>query len=454
MSLRRTHVFRVLAGLSLPALVCLSGCGSDDSISTRTAAEGLAPDAGEDQTVLVGSQVTLDGSASQGAGGALIYNWESVSQRIQLDSADEVRVQFTASEVGVFPFLLWVSNGRFDNTWVSSLVVVTVVASEEPPANLGSMVAVPAGFAVAGIGQTQVPDVRFAGEAPGLVVFLDAFEIDKYEVTNGEYRAFLEANPRPHDFDQLPDFAGDLQPVIGVSWEDASAYCGWRGKRLPTEFEWERAARNFDTRRAERSFQRIVGEYRTAFDNAASRSQFRDSGASDAFEQAVLAWREEVVTEAAAEAPYPWGSAKPDAAQLNFGGEIAGNVRRTVDVGSYPLGQSPFGIYDLAGNAWEWTADWYDELRYELLKREMERNISGVIRDTERGKQNNEFPDFSLQDILIANPQTEEPDDALTAARVIRGGSWIDGALSVRSSTRGASNPTTRTNHLGFRCAK
>ena len=454
MSLRRAHVFRVLAGLSLPVLVCLSGCGSDDSISTRAAAEGLEPDAGEDQTVLVGSLVTLDGSASQGAGGALIYNWESVSQRIQLDSADGVRVQFTASEVGVFPFLLWVSNGRFDNTWVSSLVVVTVVASEEPPADLGSMVAVPAGFAVAGVGQTQVPDVRFAGEAPGLVVFLDAFEIDKYEVTNGEYRAFLAANPRPHDFDQLPDFAGDLQPVIGVSWEDASAYCGWRGKRLPTEFEWERAARNFDTRGAERSFQRIVGEYRTAFNNAVSRNEFRDSGASDAFEEAVLAWHEETVTEAAAEALYPWGSAKPDAAQLNFGGEIAGNVRRTVDVGSYPLGQSPLGIYDLAGNAWEWTADWYDELRYELLKREMERNISGVVRDAERGKQNNEFPDFSLQDILIANPQTEEPDDVLTAARVIRGGSWIDGALSVRSSMRGANNPAMRTNHLGFRCAK
>lgn len=439
--------------LVLSVLWCLSSCGSDDSISSRKAAEDLRPDAGADQTVLVGETVTLDGSASTGAGGALLYNWWSLSRRIQLDDPSAPSVRFTASEPGVFPFLLWVSNERFDDTWASSHVVVTVRESDEPPADLGEMVSVPGGFAVVGIDPDQVPDVRFAAEAPGLVVFLGAFRIDKYEVTNAEYREFLAAEPRPHDFGNLPDFDGELQPVIGVSWEDAQAYCGWRGKRLPTEFEWERAARGFDARGGVATFDRIVDRYRQAFDDAANRTEFRDSGASELFEAEVLAMLRELVADAA-EALYPWGSDKPDAAQLNFGGEISGNVRRTVDVGSYPLGRGGLDTHDMAGNVWEWTADWYADRRYELLHRDVERNVSGIVRDVERGKQNNEFPEFSLQDLVPGDSEVEDPDEEEETARVIRGGSWIDGALSVRSTTRGAAGRSTRANHIGFRCAR
>ena len=116
---------------------------------------------------------------------------------------------------------------------------------------------------------------------------------------------------------------------------------------------------------------------------------------------------------AAAEALYPWGSAKPDAAQLNFGGEIAGNVRRTVNVGSYPLGQSPSGICDLAGNAWEWTADWYGPYPERLVE-----NPKGPLKGY---------------------------------FRISRGGSWFHGADAIRGASRNADNEEDRSGYTGFR---
>jgi len=431
-------------------LLCLCGCGSDDAISTRQASEKLRPDAGEDQTVLVGETVTLDGSASAGSGGALRYQWESLSERIQLEDPSTPVVHFTAVEPGVFPFLLWVSSRGFADTWVSSHVVVTVKASQAAPADLGEMESIPAGYTVVGLDAERVEDVRFEKDAPGQVIYLDVFQIDKYEVTNAEYREFLEANPRPHDFGRLPDFDGDLQPVIGVTWEDAQAYCEWRGKRLPSEFEWERAARGFDARRAVTRFNQVVARYREAFDAAASRNAFRDSDASDVFQEEVLAMLAETVAEGGA-ALYPWGEDRPDAAQANFGGEVAGNVRRTVEVGSYPLGRGSLGVYEMAGNVWEWTADWYDASLYEQMLKEIGRDLGGVVRDVEKGKQSNDFPEFSLQDVVPVSPQGGDEE---TGAKIIRGGSWIDGALNLRSTTRGAVGPSTRANHIGFRCAR
>ena len=163
------------------------------------------------------------------------------------------------------------------------------------------------------------PLVKSAG--PPHQVYLDDFYIDKHEVSNKEYTNFvvatghrLPASWRVGRFDQ-PNL-----PVVSVSWGDASSYCFWAGKRLPTEAEWEKAARG-------------------------------PTGAV-----------------------YPWSNSW-DPAQLRSAEGLAGQPLRTfaawagwertiddgpTEVGSYPEGNSPFGAMDMAGNVWEWVADWYD----------------------------------------------------------------------------------------------
>lgn len=132
-----------------------------------------------------------------------------------------------------------------------------------------------------------------ADEAPERQIYLKAFFIDRYEVTNGQYRQF---DPR-HRF---PPGGADL-PVIGVTWEEAQAYARWAGKRLPTEEEWEKAARGRDGR------------------------------------------------------TFPWGEA--------YGASFC-NVRQSRRAspalgGSFLKDRSPFDVYDLAGNVTEWTSSWY-----------------------------------------------------------------------------------------------
>jgi len=134
----------------------------------------------------------------------------------------------------------------------------------------------------------------------GKRIFLKAFYIDKHEVTNGEYKIFVEKTGyrKPTNWivygykEELKD-----HPVVYVSFKDASAYCKWAGKRLPTEAEWEKAARGTDGR------------------------------------------------------IYPWGNKfEKDRANTSLSG-IVGTTR----VGSYKKGVSPYGAYDMAGNVWEWT---------------------------------------------------------------------------------------------------
>jgi formylglycine-generating enzyme required for sulfatase activity len=179
-------------------------------------------------------------------------------------------------------------------------------------------------------------------ERPAHRVYLDAYELDRYEVTNAQFRRFLLATggrpPRYWIGDAYPAGQADY-PVVGVSWDDASAYCGWAGKRLPTEAEWEKACRGTDGRL------------------------------------------------------YPWGQAwepkraNVDAAGWNFGGATgdvaaatiwdAAWVRLTLPpgsagpmlkpVGSHPDGAGPYGILDMVGNASEWAADWYNWADYSAL---------------------------------------------------------------------------------------
>ena len=148
-------------------------------------------------------------------------------------------------------------------------------------------------------------------ESPRREIHLDAFHIDSYEITTGRFAKFLAATGAlrpPEGWEALDLNRGDELPVVGVDWHDADAYCRWAGKRLPTEAEWEKAARGSDGRR------------------------------------------------------YPWGDALPTldrANHLNASAEAYdGGLAR---VGSHPAGRSPFGVHDLAGNAAEWVADWYSE---------------------------------------------------------------------------------------------
>jgi formylglycine-generating enzyme required for sulfatase activity len=149
-------------------------------------------------------------------------------------------------------------------------------------------------------------------ESPRREIFVDAFYLDRYEVTVARYAAFMEdtGNLKPPDQWDTVDLknGGDL-PVIGVNWQDASSYCRWAGRRLPTEAEWEKAARSNDERR------------------------------------------------------YPWGNDPPRSESARYGKPYEIPVYRegVARVGSHADDRSPFGIFDLAGNVTEWIADWFTE---------------------------------------------------------------------------------------------
>ena len=173
-----------------------------------------------------------------------------------------------------------------------------------------------------------LPSIRrlVDGAGPPHDVYLDGFYIDKYEVTNTQYEAFVDATgyspPASAGVARLTD---PSQPVVGVSWRDANTFCGWAGKRLLTEAEWEKAARGPDGLTYPWGESWDPGRLRSA-DGIANRTL-------DDFDDWSL-----------------W--------QRGFSG--IGPVR----VGSYPGGASPYGVMDLAGNVWEWVADWFGPTYY------------------------------------------------------------------------------------------
>ena len=173
------------------------------------------------------------------------------------------------------------------------------------------MVYVPAGDFLMG----SLAGVGFAEEHPQHTVYLDAFWIDRTEVTNEQYAQCVAAGvctapARSNSFNHASYYGNtqyDHYPVIYVTWDNAIAYCTWAGRRLPTEAEWEKAARGTDGR------------------------------------------------------TYPWGEGV-DCTRANY----SECVRETSPVGSYPSGASPYGALDMAGNVWEWVSDWYDSGYYSV----------------------------------------------------------------------------------------
>ena len=223
------------------------------------------------------------------------------------------------------------------------------------------MILIPAGEFIMGSPEGEGDD----DERSQHTVFLDAFYIDKYEVTNAQYKQFINATGH-----EAPDYWNDErfnqpnQPVVDVSWHDAVAYAKWAGKRLPTEAEWEKSARGTDGRK------------------------------------------------------YPWGN-KLGILTCNSDIDIDG-YQYTAPVGSFPDGASPYGVMDMAGNVWEWCADWYDSAYYS---RSPQQNPKG-------------------------------PDSGST--RVLRGGSWnIYPYLTfLCCATRLKESPDIRSNRIGFRCVR
>jgi formylglycine-generating enzyme required for sulfatase activity len=152
-------------------------------------------------------------------------------------------------------------------------------------------------------------------EKPEASVMLDAYWVDRYEVTYANYLAFVTTTghrkPISRYVKHFDKLSGATQPAVYVSWEDADEYCRYRGARLPTEAEWEKAARGPDG----------------------------------------LLW--------------PWGN-KDERAWANTGNPDP--VEFTAPVGSFPRDRSPYGVYDMAGNIMEWVADWYQEDVYKDTK--------------------------------------------------------------------------------------
>jgi formylglycine-generating enzyme required for sulfatase activity len=197
-------------------------------------------------------------------------------------------------------------------------------------------------------------------EKPRHRVDLDAYYIDRYEITNGLYQRFMEATHRgvPR-FWSHSHLNGASQPVVGVSWHDAERYCRWVGKRLPTEAEWEKAARGDDGR------------------------------------------------------TYPWGEQWDSSRANSKESQRIGPA----PVGSYPSGVSPYGAYDMAGNVWEWVADWYVKDYYERSPRQ--------------------------------NPRGPETGPW----KALRGGSWGYLPSLLRTTSRLSIMPDLRNTVIGFRCA-
>ena len=227
-----------------------------------------------------------------------------------------------------------------------------------------AMILIPAGKFIRGT------DERLFDEGPQHVAKTKAFYIDKYEVTNLQYKKFNDETKRksPRHFSNrtFPKGKAD-HPVVYTTWEDANAYCDWAGKRLPTDVEWEKAARGTDGR------------------------------------------------------TYPWGD-EFDIKHANMPlrwAELGRQFGDTTPVGAFEKGKSPYGVYDMTGNVWEWTSSWYE-----------------------------------------AYPNSQSKSENYGQRyKTLKGGSWFDCSfykcgISAPVYNRSFFSQRTKNDSFGFRCAK
>jgi formylglycine-generating enzyme required for sulfatase activity len=215
-------------------------------------------------------------------------------------------------------------------------------------------------------------------EKPQHRVELSGYWMDKTEITNAMYAKCIQSGACPAKKMRIANtresYFGDAKfdnyPVIYVTWEEAQTYCAWAGRKLPTEAQWEAAARGSDGRL------------------------------------------------------YPWGNAAPTCNVVNYAISVPTDFSKsnyctgdTTAVGKYPKGASPFAVLDMAGNVWEWVADW-------------------------------ESPNY------LVEPHLDPTGFSTGENRVIRGGSYFNDAKYIRAAMRSSHEPTDATNYIGFRCAR
>lgn len=264
------------------------------------------------------------------------------------------------------------------------------VAKDEP----SDMLLVPSGKFTMGTNEGGEED-----EHPAHDVTLSAFWLDRTHVTNAAYARCVAAHAcrqsnrhaasRAHA-GRDKDFLRPNQPVVGVSWDDATTYCHWVNKRLPREAELERAMRGNDNRL------------------------------------------------------YPWGNEPPTPEKSDFGRPFGMSTSTTDDVGSHPAGRGPFGHEDLAGNAWQWCEDEYDPYAYR--RKTSDRGIPGTCPEILAT-----LRELRLQGkrrFTGSNPLPHE------CQHVLRGGAFNYEPNGLRATNRVHHPKRFRIVQAGFRCAK
>ena len=349
---------------SLLLLLCLYGCGTPEHKSGNEiyASFTVTPSTGGPMTVF-----SFDASASfSESGGKILYRWDWEDDGIwDTGFLNESHVTHSYNSLGYKTILLEIKDENENSQTFRREIFITVASRE--------MIHIPAGEFI--MGSMKGND----DEKPLHRVYLDDFLIGKYEVTNGQYVEFLNSVKRNDDGlghtyldfkitaikennDKTYKIAKGWEdhPVVGVSWYGAKAYAEWLGARLPTEAEWEKSARGTDGR------------------------------------------------------DWPWGNLWSPEKCKSWDSE----PHETEPVGSYPDGVSPYGVNDLAGNVYEWVADWYQADYYSISP--------------------------------ASNPKGPETG----GFKVCRGGSWVEPKEECRSSFRFGQPPDNHDTDTGFRIAK